>query len=208
MEAFVSQLGDLREEANRLDRADSPARSDWFSTHPFSPMRLRAAMLFVRSTLAPRPPADPMSVEQLEAEVHELMTIMDPSYLQSKTDNAEAMRRLLFAGGMLIAGADGDIARPELDMVTELLGPGSVPADVNLDAIRETLAQRITDVVQTVPRLRRVQIVRDLCVIANADNRVTRAERAIINDIAERLGVDPAQVACFHADDGPDRNRA
>ena len=197
IDAFLSQLGDLKEEASRLDRADSPARSDWFSTHPFSPMRLRAAQLFVRSELAPNPPAQPLSVQQLEAEVHELMTIMDPSYLQSKTETAEAMRRLLFVGGMLIAGAHGELGQPELDMVTELLGPGAVPVDINLEAIRATLDQRIDEVVRSVPSLRRVQIIRDLCVIANADSKITPAERAIVDDIASKLGVDQAQVDGF-----------
>ena len=197
IDEFLRQLGDLQEEAGRLDRADSPARSDWFSTHPFSPMRLRAAELFVRSALSPSPGDTPLSVDQLEAEVHELMTLMDPSYLQSKTDVAEAMRRLLFAGGLLIAGADGDIGQAELEMVAELLGPGSVPPDIDLVAIRATLPQRIAAVVETVPALRRVQIVRDLCLIAGADGAITAAERAIIDDIAQQIGVGQEQVEQF-----------
>ncbi len=197
IDEFLKQLGDLQEEASRLDKADAPARSDWFSTHPFSPLRLRAAELFVRSELSPAPVATPMPVAQLEAEVHELMTLMDPSYLQSKTEVAEAMRRLLFVGGILIASAGGEILRPELEALEDLLGPGTVPKDVNVDAVQATLPQRVTEVVDHVPRLRRVQIVRDLCVVAGADGVITANERVVIDDIGQRIGVDASEIERF-----------
>ena len=197
IEEFLKQLGDLQEEASRLEKADAPARSDWFSTHPFSPLRLRAAELFVRSELSPTRVESPMSVNQLEAEVHELMTLMDPSYLQSKTDVAEAMRRLLFAGGILIASAGGEASKPELEALEDLLGPGSVPSDVNLDAVRSALPQRVDEVVNIVPRLRRVQIVRDLCVVASGDGVISPPEREVIDDISQKIGVDQTEVERF-----------
>ena len=192
---FLSQLGDLKEEANRLDRSDSPARNDWFSTHPFSPLRLRAAELFVGSELAPTPGA--MSRAELEAEVHELMTLMDPSYLQSKTTIAEAMRRLLFAGGILVAAATGEVEPSERSAIEELLGPGSVPSEVNTAAVREALPKRIEKVNEIVPSLRRVQIIRDLCLVAAADGSISSAERQVIDEIAKAIGVGEANVDHF-----------
>ena len=197
---FLSQLGDLRKEADRLDRADSPARSDWFSTHPFSPLRLRAAELFVASELAPQPVDEPMNVATLEAEVHELMTLMDPSYLQSKTEVAEAMRRLLFAGGIGVAAASGDVTEPERDTLEELLGDGSLPREIDPVAVGNALAKRVAKVREIVPSLRRVQIIRDLCLVAGADGTVSDAERAVIDDIAGAIDVDGASVEHFIRD--------
>lgn len=199
VDQFLRQLGDLKAEAQRLDRAESPARSDWFSTHPFSPLRLRAAELFAASELL----GGEMTVAELEAQVHELMTLMDPSYLTARSDVAEAMRRLLFAGGILIAAAPKDeggsesISKPEIEAVEELLGPGVVPSEIDVEVIRESLPRRIARVVEVVPRLRRVQIVRDLCLIARADGQVSEAERAVVVDIARRIEVDPAHTDDF-----------
>lgn len=193
IDQFLRQLGDLQTEAQRLDRADSPVRSDWFSTHPFSPLRLRAAELFAGSELNK---AGGTPVAELESRVHELMTLMDPSYLQARTDVAEAMRRLVFAGGILVAAASGDISKPELAAVEELLGPGSVPSDIDVAAIRAALPKFIARVVDKVPRLRRVQIVRDLCLIARADGSVSEAEREVLAEISRAIEVD-----CAHIDD-------
>ncbi len=190
---FLAQLGDLQEEAHRLDRNDSPARSDWFSTHPFSPLRLRAAELFSQSTLL----GGDKSIDALEAEIHELMTLMDPSYLQSKTAIAEAMRRLLFAAGIAIAASSGKITEPELKSIEELLGPGAVPTEINIEAVRETLPKRITSVNEKVPGLRRVQIVRDLCLVAGADGTVTEAEHRVIEDVARAIDVDSTHIESF-----------
>jgi tellurite resistance protein len=194
VDQFLRQLGDLQSEAQRLDRADSPVRSDWFSTHPFSPLRLRAAELFAGSELVTD---GGTAVTALEAQVHELMTLMDPSYLQAKTDIAEAMRRLVFAGGILIAAASGDISKPEIQALEELLGPGSVPPEINVEAIREALPGRVARVVEKVPRLRRMQIVRDLCLIARADGQVTEAEHRILEMISRSIEVDCAQIDEF-----------
>lgn len=194
IDQFLRQLGDLQTEAQRLDRADAPVRSDWFATHPFSPLRLRAAELFDKSELVS---VGGMPVAELEAQVHELMTLMDPSYLQARTDVAEAMRRLLFAGGILIAAASGEISDPELEAVEELLGPGAVPSDLDVDAIRAALPRRMARVVDKVPRLRRMQIVRDLCLIARANGEVSDAERRILEEISKGIGVDCAQIDNF-----------
>lgn len=193
VEHFLAQLGDLKNEVTRLDRADSPARSDWFSTHPFSPLRLRAAELFAASELC----GGETSTSTLEAEVHDLMTLMDPSYLQSKTDVAEAMRRLLFAAGIAVAAASGEVAEPELKAVEELLGPGSVPSEVNVEAVRETLPRRVATVLEKVPALRRVQVIRDLCLVAGADGVVSQREHAIIEDLARAIEVDAAHIENF-----------
>ena len=191
IDQFLSQVADLQEEASLTAPQDDQSRADWFSTHPFSPLRLRAADLFAQSELVTKggtPRAD------LEAQVQELRTLMQPSYLHEKSGVAEAMRRLLFAGGVAIASATGEIKEEEIVELERLLGPGSVPFEIKPEVIRKDLPSRIEDVKKQVPPLRRAQVLRDLCVIARADGRVEEAELQVIRDIAAAIEVDPTMV--------------
>lgn len=192
IEEFLSQASDLQAEAEQQGRADEPVRGEWFATHPFSPLRLSAAKRFVESELM----NGTTSSTELEANVDLLMGVMQPSYLGERSEAAEAMRRLLFAGGVLLATADEDISVEQSRALEELLGPGSVPRELNAEAIREDLPTRVARVMEVVPGLRRAQVIRDLCVIARADNTISETESAIIEEIASAVGVDAGVVAC------------
>lgn len=197
--AFQSQYRDLAEETTRTSAGDRPARPDWFSTHPFSPLRLAAAELFAASELM-KPGGT--SRADLEAKVQELMRLMEPSYLQEKSDVAEAMRRLLFAGGVAIASVSGTIREKELEEMERLLGPGSLPSELKPELIKQDLPSRLKNFKETVPPLRRAQVIRDLCVIARADGRVEEAEKKLLRDIATEVEVDTALVSCI-VESGP-----
>ncbi len=191
---FLAQVGDLRLEAEQQDIEVQARRGDWFATHPFSPLRLKAAELCAASEVmtdggTPR--------ATLESEVQELMTLMDPSYLTAKTDTAETMRRLLFAGGVAVASAADGTAAPEaMAELERVLGPGAVPPELKPAVIVADLPGRIERVRAGVPPLRRAQVLRDLCVIARADGQVSEAEMAVIKDIAVRVEVDLELVSC------------
>lgn len=191
IDQFLAQVGDLREESERLAKADEPVRSDWFHTHPFSPLRVNAADLCARSELIV---PNGMPRVELEAQVEELIRLMEPNYLQERSEQAEAMRRLLFAGAVLIAASASEIEKKALRALEGLLGPGSVPRTLNEPAIRNDLARRIERVREVVPALRRAQVIRDLCVIARADGVITAAEERILFEIADAVGVDRALV--------------
>ncbi len=190
IDKFVSQIGDLQAEAARHEKADARARADWFSTHPFSPLRLRAAELFAQSMLVKAGGTD---VEQLERDVQDLMSLMDPSYLQERSETAEAMRRMLFSGAVLVATAKGPVNKQALAALEQLLGAGSIPNQVNRAAIEADLPKRVARVNEVVAPLRRTQIVRDLCVIARADGHVDESEQQVIRDMAAAMSV-PAEV--------------
>jgi tellurite resistance protein len=204
IDQFLAQVRDLREESERLAKADEPVRSDWFQTHPFSPLRVRAAELFSRSDLMA---SSGMSRPDLEAEVDELVRLMEPSYLQERSETAEAMRRLLFAGAVLIAASAGEMEKKALKALEGLLGPGSIPWTLNLAAIRNDLSLRIARVNEIVPALRRAQVIRDLCVIARADGVITEGEKRILFEIADAVGVDRALVTstAMETADAPSR---
>ncbi len=198
IEQFLSQVGDLREEVGRLASGDAPVRSDWFATHPFSPLRLRAAQLFADSTLM----QGAMPREELEMRTQDLLTLMDPSYLQERSDAAEAMRRLLFAAGVVLASTHGDLSEPALAALESLLGEGSIPSRPKPDVLRAELPRRSEDVKARVPPLRRAQVIRDLCLIACADRRMDDHERRLLVDIASAVGVDTSLVDATLASHG------
>jgi tellurite resistance protein len=121
---------------------------------------------------------------------------MDPNYLQERSEVAEAMRRLLFSGSVLIATASGKVDEKALETLGKLLGPGAAPRTVDPAPVREHLPERIARANEVVPLLRRAQVIRDLCTVARADNHTSAAEMQVIYDLAKALGVDHSLVQC------------
>ena len=182
--AFVEQAHALYDE----DVSERVSHSDWLSTHPFSPVRLRAGQVFQRFLDGT---VDQASLEQESAE---LLALMEASYLEEDSEGAEAMRRLLFAAGAVVAAADGEVSASEMDSLAELLGPGRVPRSLNPKLLRSLIDERVACVNDRVPGPRRVQLVRDLTLIARSDGRLTSAEVRVIREVAEALKVDPEVV--------------
>lgn len=188
IEGFVKQVDELR-----LEQEGEPgqkiARADWFSTHPFSPLRLKALKLFFESELAANRAADGFPVATLEARVQELMALMEPSYLEEKSEVAEVARRLLLAAAIAVADASEGISDEEKEAFEKLLGEGAFAASLDVEAVKASLDERIVEANERVPHARRIQVLRDLCLVARADGGVTEEERAVIERIATGLDV-------------------
>lgn len=189
LDAFLQQVDDM-------DDRDTPAsqvhpRADWFSTHPFSPMRVRALELFSASELARD---GGTSVDDLELAVENLMGLMEPSYLEGRTEAAEAMRRLLFAAAVTVARASGDISEAEIAAFESLFGEGSFSDTLDLDRLEAELEQRIEQVKAKSSLPQRIQVLRDLCLVARADGRTSPKQQALLESIAAHLEVEPSFV--------------
>ena len=184
IEAFIAQAHDLYQE----DLDEGIKHHDWLSTHPFSPIRLRAAQVFQRHL------DGALTTDALETECADLLALMEPSYLEEDSSGAEAMRRLLFAASASIASIDGAIDAKEMEVLVGLLGRRRVPETLDAELLRSHLPQRIERVRGGVPRPRRAQLVRDLALIARADGHVTDAETTELIRIARALEVDPSLV--------------
>jgi uncharacterized tellurite resistance protein B-like protein len=137
-----------------------------------------------------------LSRADLETQVQDLMGLMDPSYLQDRSDVAEAMRRLLFAGGVAIAAASGTVSEASIKALERLLGVGSIPSSLKPDVIRADLPSRIDAVNRIVPPLRRAQVIRDLCVIAQADGRIDESKLTVIRELGRAVHVDEPLITC------------
>lgn len=182
--AFMEQAMELQRETEGLD--SQVENTDWLSTHPFSPIRLRAAAAFAESAVFR---ANGPSLPEVEAAVGDLMALMEASYLKERTEAAEAMRRLLFTAGVMVTAAAGSSGDAERRALEALLGAGTVPRGLDLARVSATLDERVTAVRDLVPRARRGQLVRDLVLIARADGDVQAAELDLLHDLATRLDV-------------------
>jgi Zn-dependent protease with chaperone function/tellurite resistance protein len=183
-DALLSQALDIREEIRRANTANATPSNEWFATHPFSPLRLRAAKAFSDSTQF----GGTRAMNDVEAEVAELMSLMEPTYLQEKSEPAELMRRLLLAGAVAVANASGGISADEKKVIDRFFGAGSADS-FNAKALTADLERRTNDVKARVPKTKQIQVLRDLCLVALADGNADDAERTVLYSVAKGLEV-------------------
>ncbi len=186
-----AQIVAFLEQAKELGAAVSaPGRAhpeEWFSSHPFSPLRVQAAHLFSRSVHM-RDSGEPGT--RLETGIAALMAMMEPGYLHADTEAAEAMRRLIFAAGLVLLSEDGAVTPEETKRLDGLLGPGSAPREFDPARVAELLPERVRAVVERTGIPQRAHVMRDLATLARADGKVSSDERAFLRKLAADLDVD------------------
>ena len=183
LEEFLSQVDAMQVED--AQPGQGAPREDWFSTHPFSPLRVRALQLFYESELA----GGTVSKPDLEASVMGLMSLMEPSYLDGRTETAESMRRLLFAAALVLANADGRISEEEIEVFEKFFGNRSFTEDLDLAKLEADLSDRIQAVREQASVPQAMQVVRDLCLVARAEGHILPVEEAVLERVASGLGV-------------------
>ncbi|MBX2857757.1 MAG: M48 family metalloprotease [Cellvibrionaceae bacterium] len=186
---FLKQIEDMRIEDESLSRSANV--QDWFMTHPFSPLRVKALHLFHQSTLMK---ANGASLTDLELGIDGLMTFMEPSYLQAKTNEAKVMRNMLFAGVLAIANADQHISAAELAVFEQFFGKHQFSEKLDLDKIKQRIPARAEAVVAQVSVPKRMQLIRDLCIMASCDGGIKESEYQELNEISQLLQVPPIFV--------------
>jgi len=184
LEDFLKQVSDMEMIDSEPDR--DAAQGDWFSTHPFSPLRVKALQLFFGSKLMD---SSGTSVDDMDVGVQRLMSLMEPSYLDARSDAAIAMRNLLFAGGLVVADASNGISESETEVFEKFFEKGDVSEKLNVNRIREELPQRIQRAKEQATETQCMQVMRDICVIAMTEGNVTVEERNVLNNIADGLGI-------------------
>lgn len=196
LEEFLKQVDEMQVED--AEPGQGAPKEDWFSTHPFSPLRVKALQLFDRSVLMTE---EGISHEHLEVGVQRLMSLMEPSYLEARTDTANAMRRLLFSGAIAVANADKGISESEIELFEKFFGKGEFNKGLNIDRIIETLPARIKIANQQASLTQRMQVMRDICVMSRADGKANDIERTVMNEIADQLGISTAFICQTLAQD-------
>ncbi len=189
LDEFLSQVDAMQIEDGAPGQ--SAPREDWFSTHPFSPLRVKALQLYHRSELG----GGAMSKSDLDIAVQGVMSLMEPSYLDGRTETAESMRRLLFAGALVVANANADISEEEIEIFERFFGKGAFTEELDLDALEQDLDNRARQVREQGSAPQAMQVMRDLCLVARASGHAGEPERAVLDRVADCLGV-PRGFVC------------
>jgi uncharacterized tellurite resistance protein B-like protein len=205
------QLAEL--EAKQMESTEQ----DWFSTHPYSPLRVKALDLFARSEtfhhLRGRSSGEAkshrllgksgkaMPEAELEREVTRIMALMDPSFLRGDGDGRAATREFLALAGLAVATADGKLERTEERVLAKLVGKRGVLQDasglteLSVEAQVERLHQLARELTLGLTTVRRKKLVEDLVAVALADQRVDKAELEVLRAAAALIGVEAQFVS-------------
>ena len=184
IEDFLAQVDEMQLE-NGQPGQGAPTE-DWFLTHPFSPLRMKAIRLFHDSELIGQ---NRLNINDLDIGIESLMSLMEPSYLEGKTDTAEAMRRLLFAGAIVVADISSGISEQEKAVFEAFFGRHSLTDKLDIALLKTELTDRIAQVKSLTSVPQRMQVIRDLCLVSRSDGQSSQAERGALCDIAHALEV-------------------
>lgn len=197
LEAYARQIESLASapEARQKPRDDDDTL-DCFSTHPYSPLRVRAVVAYSRSDqykeLSGFGPGD-IKLEDVEEVVERDLALMEPSYLEEKSEDAKILKRLLYCAAVSVAASDGNVHEAEIKAVRRLVGQEEMWAGVDVVAARKELEEKLTAAL-TQPLARRAQLVQHLTIVAAADGVVTPEELGEMGRIATRLEVGPTVI--------------
>ncbi len=192
LEAFAQQVMALASAPSATDdRRDDDDTLDCFSTHPYTPVRVRALLAFARSRAfqsAIGGSGGELEIDQVDEVVERDLSLMEPSYLEERGPESEKMRRGLYCAGVSVAAAHGDVSATEMAALRALLGARQTPSADDLPALRTELDGLLGELA-TAPLPRRAQLVQHLTVIAGADGHVADEEYAEMARIATALAV-------------------
>ena len=193
---YLAQLEDLRHEVAQQETDPQ----DWFSTHPFNPMRLKALEVFTRG----RPyfsligqSGGELTAEQVADEVAEMMSLMEPTYLQDATDTGRKARSYLLAAGFLVAAANGVVEQSEVNALVQIVGQQVSPEEIrqtfsrSVPEVRDEVGVLAKDLSALLTGVQKLQLIRDMVVISYADGSVDQHEVDCLVWICNGLGVDP-----------------
>jgi tellurite resistance protein len=147
---------------------------------------VKALKLFDESELARK---DGVMRADLEISVQGLMGFMEPSYLEGKSEAAIHMSRLLFAATIVIADASDGISKEEIEVFEQFFGKREFSDGLDIQKIKDSLGERIKNVVASATQTQCMQVVRDLCLVSKASGSVTVEERNALDKIIMALGL-------------------
>lgn len=192
---YLNQLSDLEGEM----QGGEVSPEDWYTTHPFSPLRLKALDIFNRSETYQNIAGDKskieLSEEQLEFEIKKLLSLMEPSYITDPSKSSRAMTDFLFFAGYVVAAANGVVEDSEVAALTSLL-PGDIVndrmQDVSIDkvpAIKEKLKQLAEEMDVVLAVTSKLNLIKDLTLIAGADGDVDDSEKDALYEACDLLSI-------------------
>ena len=183
------------------DQMDS-SEEDWFSTHPYGPLRIKAIDLFATSaryhSLVGRVGGS-LDDAEVDRQIAAIMRLMDPTFLWRDAEYAHEVQLFVALGGAQVALADGSVEDSELEVLSRIAGHGLLDGGADAlegeDGGNERLAELGKFLAMRLPIGRRRRIVEDLASVALADRHLHQAELRSLRRSAKLLKVEPSFVA-------------
>lgn len=189
LDEFIKQVDDM------VDQDAEPGQGapiqDWFSTHPFSPLRVKALIHFHRSQLMQDEGFDK---NELEFKVSHLMKLMEPSYFEAKTRDTKVMRNVFIAAAIILAKINGEISEKEREVLQQFLGKSFDLDKLDSDLLEDLLPNRIAEAIEATTKSQRMQVIRDLTIVSNADEQNCAMKDKRLKVLAEDLEIPEAFV--------------
>jgi uncharacterized tellurite resistance protein B-like protein len=192
LSAYIEQFIDLEEVLN--DANHDP--SDWYSSHPFSPLRIKALELFNKSeTYAAfnNSIVGEITEEAMEVEIKRIMSLMEPESLEEDGEHSEKIQRLMFLGGYLISNADGVVDDSEIQALSSIVAP-KIFANCMMtikglteNEMIEEVQQLTKDLDVALSVMQKLNILRDLSIISYADGHIDDSEINVLYNLARHL---------------------
>lgn len=197
---YMDQYSDLEKYIK-----ESPADQieEFYSTHPLNPIRLKALELFGRSQVYAQvagktPTGEILPSQQMEDEIQKFMALMEPTYLNDKSNIAATVREFIFLTGFMVARADGQIDPSEVKQLSQIIE--SADAESRVEAIVALPPQQVIEMIVThsekinfeLPPVHRLNIIRDVFTIACADGQLTESELQEMAKICHVLQIKPS----------------
>ncbi len=194
---YMEQYSDL---ASYLKENDGPDIDDVYSSHPFNPIRLKALELFSRSDIFKKSAGSGTSelkIADVENEIMSFVRLMEPGYLDDKSDVGQAVKDFFFYSGYLVTCADGRVSEAELHKLASFLDPNQMQG--KLDEVRglkeDDLMPRILELSKVVslnlPLVSKLNLIRDLMTVMVADGEIAAEEVRVMENVCSVLGINP-----------------
>ncbi len=196
VEDYVSQMRDIQ----ALSESVHDTR-DWFSSHPFNPLRVAALHYFWESKLLTElldhsPATTP--IEKVDEKINELLEFMEPETAEANKDAATAC---LLWGAYWVAASDENIDTLESTSIRNMIdAPIVQQAEGEMERAPDPLAlirdkfQRAAKGCMRMPPHERHALVQKLIVVARADKHLGEEEKAVLRQVCEALEVNPIFV--------------
>jgi uncharacterized tellurite resistance protein B-like protein len=173
---------------------------DWYSSHPFSPLRIKALELFRQSETYFRllnQSGGDITEEEMEDKIKSILSLMEPTYLNEESETSTLIQEFMFLAGYFITLADGQILDSELQALSSLVSP-ELFADCmqttqgkDSDAIRLDIQNRGERLNTFISPIQKLNILRDLSIISYADGEIDETEVAVLYGLANLLCIRP-----------------
>jgi hypothetical protein len=193
--SYLSQFENLK---NEMLKDDSDPK-DWYTTHPFGPLRIKALELFLNSEPYYKIGGKGKQVhnkKQLETGIWEFMSLMEPDYLINDSEKSKLLQSFLFRGGMAIAAADGVVDQCELSALAKMVS-GDIYREemsklgnpISVKSLFTSMSSDCDKVHLHANKFEKSNLLRDLVLIAISDGVLDVEEMKVLYEIGMMLGI-------------------